>query len=190
MTCSSHWFSPIFTFEHFPQQQRIQRRLVRATAGMRAELCERITDKEEFAVEEQGARGGDARDCRDERQGYLRDKVGKLSWKHCGGVGALCGPVLRALLAGREREVVAVAGGVGHGLGEVGWGHVAIPDQVHEAVAGRDAAVRAGNRVAGTRILTVKAHNADVVVSVHDHVTPVDVVNGGFQFDGVLQLLG
>jgi hypothetical protein len=77
---------------------------------MRAELCERITDKEEFAVEEQGARGGDARDCRDERQGYLRDKVGKLSWKHCAGVGALRGPVLRALLAGREREVVAVAG--------------------------------------------------------------------------------
>jgi hypothetical protein len=71
------------------------------------------------------------RDGRDERQGYLGDEVGKWSWKNL----ALLGPRLRAHLANWEREVVAVAGGVGHDLGEVRGGHVAVPDQVHESVA-------------------------------------------------------
>lgn len=84
---------PYLAFEDLLQQQRVQRRLVRATAHMRTELRERVADEEKLAIEEHRARGSDAR--------YAGDMV--------------------------------------------------IPDRVHETVARLDAAVVAGNSVAGNR---------------------------------------
>ena len=67
---------------------------------------------------------------------------------------------------------MTVAGSVGRDVREVRFGDVAILDNVHEAVAGLDTAVFAGDGIAG-HVSAVNQYNEDEVANLHDHVVPM-----------------
>jgi hypothetical protein len=69
---------------------------------------------------------------------------------------------------------VTVAGSVGHDVGEVRLGDVAIPHNVHEAIAGLDTAVFAGDGIAG-HVSAANRYNEDAVANIHGHVVPMHV---------------
>lgn len=98
----------------------------------------------------------------------------------------MLGSDLRTHVADWKSEVVTAAGSIGHDVREVRFSDVAILDNVHEAVAGLDTAVFAGDGIAG-HVSAANRYNEDTVENIYDQVVPIHV-KGSSQFDRVRQL--
>jgi hypothetical protein len=86
----------------------------------------------------------------------------------------MLGSDLRTHVADWKGEVVTAAGSIGHDVREVRFSDVAILDNVHEAVAGLDTAVFAGDGIAG-HVSAANRYNEDTVENIYDQVVPIHV---------------
>jgi hypothetical protein len=86
----------------------------------------------------------------------------------------MLGSDLRTHVADWKGEVVTAAGSIGHDVREVRFSDVAILDNVHEAVAGLDTAVFAGDGIAG-HVSAANRYNEDTVENIYDQVVPLHV---------------